>query len=311
MRVLDPAAVAEWPLSGDRRMAMLAARIRAAEKPLGWPQIALGVLVFAGFVVGLLGVQFVFSSQPRWVHMLVIMVLAMAFGSAATRARRKWAAPSLAQLLIEEGLCPSCGYNFFGLSADAEGFLQCPECGAAWRAERVRRVEAFAPSTRMVDANTVVGLAGGSRVMSDDRGSRRPVVHPRLRKEIAAATVDADRARLRAARAEIGRGGRLVRWLTAAVVASPGVAFVYLLLSLRVTAPVSMIVTSSISACFFVCLAVGVLYGNFLYTPGAVRRGMLGQGLCPSCAASVEGCEAEADGCAVCPGCLAAWRTGV
>jgi hypothetical protein len=50
--------------------------------------------------------------------------------------RRAW----LAKLQGRErtGACLACGYALDGATVEADGCLQCPECGGAWRAERVR-----------------------------------------------------------------------------------------------------------------------------------------------------------------------------
>lgn len=37
-----------------------------------------------------------------------------------------------------KGACLACGYALDGATVEADGCLQCPECGGAWRAERVR-----------------------------------------------------------------------------------------------------------------------------------------------------------------------------
>jgi hypothetical protein len=44
--------------------------------------------------------------------------------------------------------------------------------------------------------------------------------------------------------------------------------------------------------------------------PRALVRGLVGEGLCPSCTYSIEGLTPEGDGCVVCPECGAAWRVG-
>lgn len=36
------------------------------------------------------------------------------------------------------GACLACGYALDGAAVEADGCLQCPECGAAWKADRVR-----------------------------------------------------------------------------------------------------------------------------------------------------------------------------
>lgn len=38
-----------------------------------------------------------------------------------------------------KGACLACGYALDGATVADDGCLQCPECGAAWRVERVRK----------------------------------------------------------------------------------------------------------------------------------------------------------------------------
>lgn len=40
-----------------------------------------------------------------------------------------------------KGACLACGYALEGTTIAGDGCLQCPECGAAWKAERVRAGE--------------------------------------------------------------------------------------------------------------------------------------------------------------------------
>lgn len=46
-------------------------------------------------------------------------------------------AAEIARRALEHGVCPSCGYALAGIEAQADGCVQCPECGAAWRAARI------------------------------------------------------------------------------------------------------------------------------------------------------------------------------
>lgn len=38
---------------------------------------------------------------------------------------------------LAQGVCPACGYALAGLVPEPDGCLACPECHAAWRADRV------------------------------------------------------------------------------------------------------------------------------------------------------------------------------
>lgn len=40
--------------------------------------------------------------------------------------------------LLNQGRCPACDYEIFGLESEADGCIVCPECGGAWRVLRRR-----------------------------------------------------------------------------------------------------------------------------------------------------------------------------
>ncbi|GJM20043.1 MAG: hypothetical protein DHS20C14_22560 [Phycisphaeraceae bacterium] len=50
-------------------------------------------------------------------------------------ARGRWT--TISRLHLESGRCPACTYALRGLPADADGYLTCPECSAAWRSDRL------------------------------------------------------------------------------------------------------------------------------------------------------------------------------
>ena len=43
----------------------------------------------------------------------------------------------LADVYLGSGRCASCAYALAGLAAEEDGCVVCPECGAAWRADRL------------------------------------------------------------------------------------------------------------------------------------------------------------------------------
>jgi hypothetical protein len=307
VRVLSAAAAADWPMSGDARMSMLAARMQAASVPSRWPRIALAALALAAVVTVVTVSKIFFPSFPGWVRTVALMIVLLGAASLTGHVRKRLASAALARLLIEEGLCPACGYNFFGLVADAQDLLQCPECGAAWRAERVRRSEPFASGANMADANTVVTVANAAWTGKDDRAIRRPYVHPRLRREIKAAGDESIRARLAIARAEISRTGWLLRWSVAALLllSAGGMAAAILIWG---RPGMASQLAGLVPVLLFAGLGLWALFGNFCYSIRKVKLAMLRQNLCPSCAASLDGLTPEPDGRTVCSACLGAWQ---
>lgn len=307
VRILSTAAAADWPMSGDARMSMLAARMQAASTPSRFPRVILTAVTITAAMTAITVSMVFFPSVPRWMHMVVLMLVLLGTASVTAHVRKRLASAALARLLIEEGLCPSCGYNFFGLVADAEELLHCPECGAAWRAERIRRTQPFASGANMADANTVVTVASAAWTGKDDRDIRRPFVHPRLRKESKAANDDAIRARLALAKAEISRTGWLLRWCVALLLLISAVGMAAAILIWGRPGMASKL-AGLVPVLLFAGLGLWALFGNFCYSIRKIKLAMLRQNLCPSCAAPLDGLPPETDGRTVCSACLGAWQ---
>jgi hypothetical protein len=68
-----------------------------------------------------------------------------------------------AEVLIRHGLCSSCLYGLDGLTAEPDGCLVCPECGAAWNQSRVRDFTAFAPGGEGEEGLGARRVASGPR----------------------------------------------------------------------------------------------------------------------------------------------------
>jgi hypothetical protein len=211
-------------------------------------------------------------------------------------------ASRIAGLLVEEGICPVCGYNLVGLERTPGPALLCPECGSAWRRERILRMEAFAPPSPGETPGTgpKTGLASGK----DDRGQEIPVLPYTLYPALQTETDVAVRWRLLDARAVILRRGRVRRWLAGASLTALLLLMVWVLASVLDT-----------RAAVFVAL-LGLLLG------GTVGSGSLWRGgralvvrelrvrqLCPGCGRSLVGLHPRVDGCVVCGFCRAVWRT--
>lgn len=99
-----------------------------------------GVLVIVGVVLLLL-VYGPLAVLPVFWRGLIPGVLAAggAVGlSLVARPMLRAASPrGFALLHLQQGRCPSCGFSLGGLEPDGEGRVRCPECSAAWRADRL------------------------------------------------------------------------------------------------------------------------------------------------------------------------------
>ena len=131
-------------LRSDDRMAdpvfaEIVANADAAGEALGMPTAEL-VLGFAG-VLGANVTHFVMIAAmgPRTPSALVFVVWVAATAVlvlAARRRRLRRAARDVADILLHNGLCAACAYSLRGHYGEG-GIVVCPECGAAWRDDRV------------------------------------------------------------------------------------------------------------------------------------------------------------------------------
>lgn len=315
VRVLNPAGVAEWPLRGDARIEALVRRIKVVIGMPRVPQILAGVGLFAMLIVCQVLFTAWFPWLPRWTQFAFIVAAICVAGPLFRWIRARQHGPELARLLLEEGLCPSCAYNLYGLAADANGLLRCPECGAAWRSERVIRAQPFAEGSVGMAASAVLEVSSQMHgwTVKDARGMRRPLVHPRLRKEVRACEDGARRERLLAARGEFAPSGRLVRWAVSALILVIAISVVYLSCFVAPPPPSSpmgmrMYAVLGFTTLVLLGLSAWSLFGNFCYGARRVKQSMLRRGMCPSCAEDLAVNEADGDGCTVCVRCLSVWK---
>ena len=131
--------------TADPVFAEIVADAEAAAEAFGRPNAEL-LLGFAG-VIGANVTHFLMlatmgSRTPSalvfsvWLAATVVLVLA------ARRRRLRRAALEVADILLHNGLCAACAYSLRGHYGE-DGVVVCPECGAAWREERVVRRHTF------------------------------------------------------------------------------------------------------------------------------------------------------------------------
>jgi ribosomal protein L37AE/L43A len=237
------------------------------------------------------GLALILTPVSRWAYSLVLRA----------------SAKEIASIVLREGLCPSCGYNLFGLSTESDGCISCPECGAAWFSARVDRAEPFEPvdqgrvSLPFAGRLDFVGVAH-----ADDRGHTVGLVHPRLRAALARAAGAEQRARLIAARQRMARGGKIVRLLVGGFFVVVGIGVLILMWSTGTMGAAGL--GGLLAPLMFIGLGVGVIFGNFAYQTSTVVAAMKENGLCPSCGSSLRECAVEDDGCRVCRLCRTAWH---
>lgn len=312
--LLNPAGFRDWPLRGDPRIALLVLRVGLDAKPFRDVHSSLIQFAFTFAIVGAILVVIVTSvhlwpSAPRWFPMAMFMGMSFAYGPIFRRVWIRFRGRSIANLILAEGLCPSCGYNLHGVHTDSDACIVCPECGGAWRRERLQRT---APFTAPASGTFAFSRWERSRThhwsACDDRNVVQSLQHASLRRPIKLARDNQDRLqRLRNARRSIAR----LSWTGHAM-------WAIVVCVIFITCTVVLIIVNNqlgtlLYASLLVLAPLGVLIGigwrsHFGASRRGTVRGMLMHRLCPCCADDFGTAIPDADGCTTCPTCLAAWR---
>jgi Zn-finger nucleic acid-binding protein len=309
VKLLDSAGASEWPAKGDDRITHLLLRVRKTMSA----STLLESLVTIVVAIALLAV---YGISERWVsrhfsvggvaYFLMLVVAAVLAQRLLWRTRLHTSRRAVARLVLEEGLCPTCGYNFYGTGAERaapSAMVACPECGGSWRRDRMERIVAFASLTHLRPAwGLVTKREKVSKWSAEDaRGGRVDLVPPGLHRLRAHPSSPEHGEALASARREITRSGRWVRILLAGCIA---VVYVLMLYAAERWDPAGYVFLTVIAAALF----FPTLYANFAYSPRWVVRAMLERRLCPSCGLDLRGqARSERDGAIVCPSCRAAW----
>lgn len=311
-------AVRESDAGADEARAALATRlkrgIQVEQQQWSWSGCAVSALAFLIWLAGF-GVLTAVGGRGSTARMLWFwggLVAMMALGRVLARRRLSGA---IAGTAVAEGYCGACGYDLESVPTAGDGCLACPECGAAWRAERVT-----APHWRRHADGTLfqrprswlvacLGLASSKRqrITPDDRGRFTTVLDTRLRValpgRVEAIPEDARRALL----ADLRSIAALWRWVMG------------LLLAMVLMAG-GLIIADNAGAAWerFLALAGGVGLGAIAgalvvlsdasASPRRIADVMVAHGWCPSCARSLDDLAPAADGCAACPDCGSSWR---
>lgn len=310
LRVLED-AYGGVPIA-DARMRALRARVRPI---LG---TATGLTYAAAFFIAMLltGVLATWLSFALQSALILLAVLAAIY---VINARLPRFAHRIVTEYLRRGVCAGCGYNLFGLETQGDGCVLCPECGAAWRADRIETAEPFDEAARptMLDRHRELLAPDLSLVRRrgfDDRGNRIELVPARLLRR-AAADEAGFGARARSAAKEMRRSGRRARWLAAGFFVMIGAAFLLIELSMGVmlgpgpwrgvSLPMMLL-----PAGFMVVFGVVVARSELGVTARAVIDAAREAGVCAGCGGDLAGVAPAEDGCTVCPSCGAAWRLG-
>ncbi len=235
-----------------------------------------------------------------------------------TRAYRR--SESVIRQVLRVGVCPSCGYDLAGLPADGDGCVRCAECGSAWRADRIGRAEPLDKAAPCWTLGTGGLLGGAKAYVRDARDRRVPMLQVDARRILKWDWPEHQRPHITAAIAGAKRATRISRWagfaLMLCVVQAGIVVFMLMMIHAAFTTPgpvrVSEAAGLSLVVCIplylFILLALFGLSGPDLLKSRRAARAFAWTGICPSCFADLTKATPEPDGCALCPGCGAAWR---
>jgi hypothetical protein len=222
-----------------------------------------------------------------------------------------------ARTLVGNGRCGSCFYPLRDVEQGADGMTQCPECGAAWNARKLRSLVPSSAWSDTTDAEVQL-TAGGTlqarlAVIEDDRGRLVFAVDPtldELKKRFSEHEASEIAMMLGESMWHRNAGNAfmflVVAIAMASVVVSPG------RLGLPPAAtPVGVVLFGMWCVMFsiqFFRQIKRARLGTDQENGSKIRHRMLRDGRCATCAAKMDGINPEADGCRVCTCCGSAWR---
>jgi len=211
--------------------------------------------------------------------------------------------------VVASGACASCGYSLAGLPVAPDGYIDCPECRAGWRVDRLRRLEPTEGAERRRELRSklppVLRLAGGMH-STDHRDRPASLLTFRPGRVWSSDYGFA----CRDAATSIRQPGqtRSAAVMVACFLAAAAVFLIGLTIG-NATGPapwLQYVVLVLFAVLLFSGFAAGV--SDLFADPEQIQRATLGKGLCPSCWELLEGIPPDTDGCTMCPECGSSWR---
>lgn len=321
-----PWSTAVWVLvmvAGYFGLAFASQRLRASAHPGGQGRRARWLLAIAQLVMPMAFLYFLHLTLGWLAGWADWQVLALGAGvgvvlaiwarwrEAAERDRQKLSPkpeagpPMLVAWLAANGHCGACGYSMEDSPVQSDGVRLCPECGAAWHADRVTRPRPPIESAKLLYFTLSRTTEDG--LLVDHRG----VALTRRARTLWAWLKDAvpeGAGRLQAWCRALGRA-RLRLILPWAVVGWVGVGGF-----LVFTVPAVKAHEIWVLAGLIVVVGIGIGAWVYMYAamgmrPHELLNVILCDGLCPQCARPlVPGEQAEFDGCVSCQHCGHAWK---
>ncbi|MCC5821771.1 MAG: hypothetical protein LAT64_00620 [Phycisphaerales bacterium] len=308
--------------SDNPGLAMLANRLRAAirsESRRNTPdRIALVVVL-------VLGVMFLFFTtsaflsmylHPRGAGVSLLVLVLLIWGSRRLYSGyvRRGALGQIAWTAVAEGVCGSCAFSLEGAPPDADGHTVCPECGAAWRQERIVSPYWSKPAVVILRPSILPWVLPGVRRANelftpDDRGrfvqspdSRMRTVRREL---LSAVSPEEQRTIIRAMR-RCGCWWRAL--LTLVLLVMPAYFFYLAWLAHRHNDVIGFWILLALASVILLSIASVPMTSAFC-GPHRTARVLVRHGRCGSCLTPLDGAPADDQGRRVCEHCGAAWLT--
>lgn len=303
---------------------------RAPESQRAMKLFQLSIVVMVLLALGVITLGATRVIRPPVAPMLIVFVVLVAvwslvFQLVVLRRSMRRAVPRLAPLLCRHGLCAVCAYDLSATPPERDGCIVCPECGGAWKGDRIVSAAAVRESTGPVTLRESASRIGRKwvgwmrrQLVIDDRGNGRRLLvrHPRERLRDAGDGGDPElRSRLEAAHRLVRRSGARRRVLISLALVGFAGMEVWIMVGLlgpmgAAAAPWRRVLSPAVMSVWFVALAAVNLRGNLGTSVIRCRRTMLEARLCPSCSDDLARAGVDGDGVTTCPTCGAGWRVG-
>lgn len=305
----------------NQRRAALARRLRDAVRAESRRSTPLRAVVMVTLISVVWAVVVAMAPSFRSVPIFWIVVVASVVGFRFWA--RRAAAGNLARTAVAEGVCGACAYSLQDLATEADGCLVCPECGAAWRAERITRPHWEGANAGVTYQpgwlrRTVFNIPSPRDLLApDDRGRFVPVMDSYLKLLPPARRAEWGRARRRALVGRLRAVGRIRRLMLAVVSTLPCwlVGGALLVASgFSVAGPPArglspeLLWVGVVMGAVACLIGLAVFWSNRFGPPLKLVPVFRAAGVCASCGQDLAGVAAASDGCRACPECGAAWR---
>ncbi len=275
------------------------------------------VAIVGIFVVSLLARQYLVALPP-WAPSIMVWITVFTMMRIVMVLSRRKHAKRIVESVLRIGRCPACGYDLRAAAPESDGACVCPECGAAWKQERI----GHAPVAR-VDLPVRPDMPGDTPsiwrrylrfirrtpTIVDDRDrsvARVGLDLPGLEEQIGAEHAQTVRRAVASATALRRFGCALpVAFIGLAVVTGAVAMFIRSSMGMAAALP---LLFAGWMVIVYTAICWRMLTGRLATASVPMVKTLRRAGICPSCAAYLAMLPADADGCTPCARCGSAWK---